>query len=38
MAEYVKLQAEGLEKLREVNPCLISYNVEMTEGIHRCPD
>ena len=31
MAEYVKLQAEGLEKLREVNPCLISYNVEMTE-------
>ena len=31
MAEYVKLQAEGLEKLRDVNPSLISYNVEMTE-------
>ena len=31
MAEYIKLQAEGLEKIREMNPCLISYNVEMTE-------
>ena len=31
MGEYVKLRAEELEKLREVNPCLISYNVEMTE-------
>ena len=31
MAEYVKLQAQGLEALREMNPRLISYNVEMTE-------
>ena len=31
MAESVKLRTEGLEKLREMNPCLISYNVEMTE-------
>ena len=31
MAEYIKLRTEGLEKLREMNPCLISYNVEMTE-------
>ena len=31
MAEFVKLQAEGLEVLREMNPRLISYNVEMTE-------
>ena len=31
MAEFVKLQAEGLEKIREMNPRLISYNVEMTE-------
>ena len=31
MAEFVKLQAGGLEKLRDQNPMLISYNVEMTE-------
>ena len=31
MAEFVKLQTEGLEKIREMNPRLISYNVEMTE-------
>ena len=31
MAEYVKLRAEGLEKIREMNPRLVSYNVEMTE-------
>ena len=31
MAEYVKLQASGLEKIREQNPMLTSYNVEMTE-------
>ena len=31
MAEFVKLRTEGLEKLRDMNPCLISYNVEMTE-------
>ena len=31
MAEFVKLQVSGLEKLREMNPRLISYNVEMTE-------
>ena len=31
MAEYVKLQASGLEKILEQNPMLTSYNVEMTE-------
>ena len=31
MAEFVKLKANGLEKLRDVNEELISYNVEMTE-------
>ena len=31
MAQFVKLQAAGLEKLREVDPRLMSYNVEMTE-------
>ena len=31
MAEYVKLRADGLEALRQVNERLISYNVEMTE-------
>jgi len=31
MAQFVKLQTENLEKIRDVNPRLISYNVEMTE-------
>ena len=31
MAQNIVLQASGLEKLREVNPRLMSYNVEMTE-------
>ena len=31
MAEYVKLSCGGLTRLRDVDPCLISYNVEMTE-------
>ena len=31
MAQFVKLQNSGLEKIREMNPRLISYNVEMTE-------
>jgi len=31
MAEFVKLQACGLDKIREQNPMLTSYNVEMTE-------
>jgi len=31
MGKYVRLQAEGLQKLREVDPRLVSYNVEMTE-------
>ena len=31
MAEFVKLQASGLEKLREMDERLVSYNVEMTE-------
>ena len=31
MAEFVKLQASGLNALREMNERLVSYNVEMTE-------
>ena len=31
MAQSIKLNPETLTKIREVNPCLISYNVEMTE-------
>ena len=31
MAEFVKLRTSGLEKLRDMNQRLISYNVEMTE-------
>ena len=31
MAQEVKLVTEGLQPLREMNPRLISYNVEMTE-------
>ena len=31
MAEIVKLNSDGQQKLRTVNPMLISYNVEMTE-------
>lgn len=31
MAEHVILKSEGLKKLRDLNPALISYNVEMTE-------
>ena len=31
MAQFVKLQQSGLEMLRQMNPRLISYNVEMTE-------
>ena len=31
MAQFVKLQTEGLTALRDVNERLISYNVEMTE-------
>ena len=31
MAQFVKLAGAGLEKLREMNPRLVSYNVEMTE-------
>ena len=31
MAQFVKLQADGLNALRTVNPRLASYNVEMTE-------
>ena len=31
MAQFVKLQASGLTALREMNPRLVSYNVEMTE-------
>lgn len=31
MAQFVTLRASGLEKLREVDKRLVSYNVEMTE-------
>ena len=31
MAQFVKLRPSGLTALREMNPRLISYNVEMTE-------
>ena len=31
MGKTVTLKATGLNKLRTVNPCLVSYNVEMTE-------
>ena len=31
MAQFVKLNPESARQLRTVNPCLVSYNVEMTE-------
>ena len=31
MAHNITLKASGLEALRTVDPCLVSYNVEMTE-------
>lgn len=31
MAEFVKLDLNGLEALRNVDPMLVSYNIEMTE-------
>ena len=31
MAEFVKLNPNGLETLRNVDPMLVSYNIEMTE-------
>ena len=31
MAQFVKLAPEAAKELRTVNPCLVSYNVEMTE-------
>ncbi|MBQ8201262.1 MAG: beta-glucuronidase [Clostridia bacterium] len=31
MAQFVKIDPAKLEVLRTVNPCLVSYNVEMTE-------
>ena len=31
MAQKITLHSDGLTKLREMNPALISYNVEMTE-------
>ena len=31
MREHLILQPANLEKLREMNPRLVSYNVEMTE-------
>ena len=36
MAQFVKLVSSGLRKLRDVDPCLISYNVEMTEVTGGC--
>ena len=31
MGEHVKIQLENLKKLRNVDPRMVSYNVEMTE-------
>jgi len=31
MAQFVKLDPSTLKELRTMNPCLVSYNVEMTE-------
>ena len=31
MAHYLELKADGLQAIREINPRLVSYNVEMTE-------
>ena len=31
MAHFLKLKADGLQKIRDINPRLMSYNVEMTE-------
>ena len=31
MAQFVKLDTTKLKSLRTINPCLVSYNVEMTE-------
>jgi len=31
MAQFVKLDPKKLTKLRDMDPCLVSYNVEMTE-------
>ena len=31
MAKNIRLNAENLKVLREINPMLLSYNVEMTE-------
>lgn len=31
MAQFVSLKAQGLEPLHRMDPCLVSYNVEMTE-------
>lgn len=31
MAQFIRLRDSGLEKLRDVDKCLVSYNVEMTE-------
>ena len=36
MAELVKLNPGELTKLRDMNPRLISYNVEMTEVTGGC--
>ena len=31
MAQFVKLNPENAKELRKIDPCLVSYNVEMTE-------
>ena len=31
MGEFVKMNPEGLKALREINPMLMSYNVEFAE-------
>ena len=36
MAHFVKLDPAALKQLRTVNPCMMSYNVEMTEVTGGC--
>ena len=37
MGEFVKLNPEGLKALREINPMLMSYNVELNKIAARWP-
>ena len=37
MAEFVTLAPEKLSALREMNPCLMSYNIEFAEVTGMTP-